>query len=195
MSAQINQILIGQQYHNRGEGTSRFSRMSKLEFPKFYGDDVKGWMFRIKQFFTLDEVHDGDRIKMVSIHLFDQALTWHLKFIKTHGEAVAWDVYEAAILQRFEAINEDPMAGLKNLKYETTVKEYQSQFEKLMSQVDITESQAISMLIGGLPASIELKVRMFKPRSLTDTFSLAGLQKATIAALKQRNAPILTTPK
>ncbi|GJS18672.1 retrotransposable element Tf2 [Tanacetum coccineum] len=112
----------------------------------------------------------------------------------THGEAVAWDVYEAAILQRFGAINEDPMAELKNLKYETTVKEYQSQFEKLMNQVDITESQAISMFIGGLPASIELKVRMFKPRSLTDAFSLAGLQEATIAALKQRNAPILTTP-
>ncbi|GKB86719.1 putative mitochondrial protein [Tanacetum coccineum] len=151
MSAQINQILIGQQYNSRGEGTSRFSRMSKLEFPKFYGDD-------------------------------------------THGEAVAWDVYEAAILQRFGAINKDPMAELKNLKYETTVKEYQSQFEKLMNQVDITESQAISMFIGGLPASIELKVRMFKPRSLTDAFSLAGLQEATIAALKQRNAPILTTP-
>nr|GEU49498.1 ribonuclease III domain-containing protein [Tanacetum cinerariifolium] len=152
-----------------GEGRSRFSRMSKLEFPKFYGDDVKGWMFRIKQFITLDGVQDGDRIKMVSIHLFDQALTWHLQFIKTDGEAVAWDVYEATILQRFGAINEYPMAELKTLKYETTVKEYQT--------------------------SIELKVRMFKPRSLTDAFSLDGLQEATIAALKQRNAPILTTPK
>ncbi|GJQ93386.1 putative polyprotein [Tanacetum coccineum] len=69
-----------------------FSRMSKLEFCKFYGDDVKGWMLRIKQFFTLDGVHDEDRIKMVFIHLFDQALTWHLQFIKTHGQAVAWDV-------------------------------------------------------------------------------------------------------
>ncbi|GJZ35754.1 retrotransposable element Tf2 [Tanacetum coccineum] len=195
MSAQINNILLGQQYYNRGEGANRFSRMSKLEFPKFYGDDLKGWMFRIKQFFTLDGVHDGDRIKMVSIHLFDQALIWHLQFIKTHGEVVAWDVYEAAILQRFGAINEDPMAELKNLKYETTVKEYQSKFEKLMNQVDITESQAISMFIGGLPASIELNVRMFKPRSLTDAFGLAGLQEATLAALKQRNTPILTTPK
>ncbi|GJW85685.1 retrovirus-related pol polyprotein from transposon TNT 1-94 [Tanacetum coccineum] len=119
----------------------------------------------------------------------------HLKFIKTHGEAVAWDVYEAAILQVFRAINEDPMAELKNLQYETTVKEYQSQFEKLMNQVDITESRAISIFINGLPASIELNVRMFKPRSLTDAFSLAGLQEATLAALKQRNAPILPIPK
>ncbi|GKB00086.1 hypothetical protein Tco_0828079, partial [Tanacetum coccineum] len=28
-----------------------------------------------------------------------------------------------------------------------------------------------------------------------DAFGLAGLQEATLAALKQRNAPILTTPK
>nr|GEY94117.1 reverse transcriptase [Tanacetum cinerariifolium] len=110
---------------------------------------------------------DGDRIKMVSIHLFDQALTWHLQFIKTYKEAIAWDVYEAVILQRFWAINEDPMAELKNL----------------------------NMFICGLPASIELKVRMFKPRSFTDAFSLVGLQEATIEAPKQRNAPILTTPK
>ncbi|GKC29646.1 retrotransposon-related protein [Tanacetum coccineum] len=169
--------------------------MSQLEFPNFYEDDVKGWMFRIKQFFTLDGVQDGDRIKMVSIYLFDQALTWHLQFIKTQREIVAWDVYEAAILKRIGAVNEDPMAELKNLKYETTMKEYHSQSEKLINQVDITESQAISMFIGGLPASIELNVRMFRPRSLIDAFSLAGLQEVTLAALKQRNAPLLPTPK
>ncbi|GJU37685.1 reverse transcriptase domain-containing protein [Tanacetum coccineum] len=102
-------------------------------------------------------------------------------------ETVAWDVYEAAILKRFGAINEDPMVELKNLKYETLMKEYHSQFEKLLNQVDITESQAISMFIGGLLASIELKVRMF--------ISLAGLQEATLAVLKQRNVPLLPTPK
>lgn len=37
-----------------GEGTSRFSRMGKLEFPKFYGEDVQGWLFRVKQFFDVD---------------------------------------------------------------------------------------------------------------------------------------------
>ena len=38
-----------------GEGSSRFSRMGKLEFPKFYGDDVQGWMYRVKQFFAVDK--------------------------------------------------------------------------------------------------------------------------------------------
>ncbi|GJY10820.1 putative mitochondrial protein [Tanacetum coccineum] len=87
------------------------------------------------------------------------------------------------------------MAELKNLKYETSMKVYQCQFEKLLNQVDITESQAISMLIGGLPASFELKVRMFRPKSLTDAFSLASLQETTLVVIKQRNAPLLPTPK
>lgn len=57
-----------------GEGSSRFSRMGKLEFPKFHGDDVQGWLFRVKQFFDVDNVHEEDKIKMVSIHLYDKAL-------------------------------------------------------------------------------------------------------------------------
>ncbi|GJY36863.1 hypothetical protein Tco_0422241 [Tanacetum coccineum] len=133
LNTTISNLMVANQYNNRGEGSSRFSRMSKLDFPKFSDDDVKGWMFRIKQFFTLDGVHNANRVKIVSIHLFDQALTWHLQFIKTHGEIVAWDVYEAAILKR--------------------------------------------------------------PMSLTDAFSLACLQEATLAVIKQRNAPLLHTPK
>lgn len=169
--------------------------MSKLEFPKFYGDDVQGWMYRIKQLFSIDEVHDGDKIKIVSIHLHDRALVWHLQFLKTHGENVTWAMYEEAIVKRFGSVNEDPMAELKNLRYETTMKDYQSQFEKLLTQVEITESQSICMFIAGLPANIELNVRMFKPKSLTDAFSLASLQEATQAVVTQKSTPLFPTPK
>ncbi|GJU26096.1 putative mitochondrial protein [Tanacetum coccineum] len=140
-----------------GEGSSRFSRMSKLEFSKFYGEDVQ--------------------------------------FVKTHGETVAWNEFEKAIMKRFGPVNEDPMAELKNLRHDTSMKEYQSQFEKLLNLVDINESQSISMFIDGLPGIIELNVRMFKPKSLSDAFSLASLQEATLVVIKQRNTPLLLTPK
>nr|GEY21302.1 hypothetical protein [Tanacetum cinerariifolium] len=97
-------------YYTKEEGTSRFSRLGKLEFPKLHGDDVKGWMFRVKQFFAIDNVQEEDKIKMVSIHLYDKALAWHLQFMKVHGDTVVWNVYEESILKRFGAINEDPMA-------------------------------------------------------------------------------------
>nr|GEU41725.1 putative mitochondrial protein [Tanacetum cinerariifolium] len=61
----------------------------------------------------------------------------------TYGELVAWNVYEAAILQRFRAINEDPMAELMNLKYETTVKEYQKE-EECLEEEEEEESDRIA---------------------------------------------------
>ncbi|GJY63672.1 retrotransposon-related protein [Tanacetum coccineum] len=146
IAASLAQLLVQQQYANRGDGNSRFSRLGKMEFPKFHGEDVKGWMFRVKQFFAIDA------------------------FIKTHGEAVTWAEYEEVVLKIFGDANEDPV-------------------------VNITEAQAISMYIASLPATIEMNVRMFKPRSLEDAFSLSSLQETTLALVKQRYNPILPTPR
>ncbi|GJY46869.1 reverse transcriptase [Tanacetum coccineum] len=147
------------------------SRLGKMEFPKFHGEDLKGWMFRVKQFFAIDAVREADKIK------------------------VTWVEYEEAVLKRFGDANEDPMAELKNLRYKTTMKQYQSDFEALLNQVNITEAQAISMYIAGLPATIEMNVRMFKPRSLEDAFSLSSLHETTLALVKQRYNLILSTPR
>ncbi|GJY03062.1 hypothetical protein Tco_0361214 [Tanacetum coccineum] len=123
-------------------------------------------MFRVSQFFSLDGVHEDDKVKMVFIHLHDKALTWHLQFVKTHGGTVVWNVYDEAILKRFGP--EDPMAELKNL--------------------------SISLFIVGLPASIELNVRMFRPKSLSDAFSLASLQEATLALCPKSTTTTLALP-
>ncbi|GKE06788.1 transposon ty3-I gag-pol polyprotein, partial [Tanacetum coccineum] len=152
-------------------------------------------MFRVKQLFAIDAVGEAEKIKLVSIHLYDRVLTWHLQFVKTHDEAVTWAAYEEAVLKRFGDVNEDPMAELNNLRYNTIMKRFQSDFEDLLNQVNITEAQAISMYIACLPATIEMNVRMFKPSSLEDAFSLSSLQETTLALVKQRYTLILSTPR
>ncbi|GJW96549.1 probable serine/threonine-protein phosphatase 2A regulatory subunit B'' subunit TON2 [Tanacetum coccineum] len=143
----INELAVTQQFLvndvNRlknGESSSRFGRMSKLEFPKFHGEDVKGWMYRVKQFFTVDGVREEDKVKIVFIYIYDKALAWHLQFVRTQGKNVTWPVYEEVILKRFGEVNEDLMAELNNLRYKTTMKQYQSDFESLLNQVEITEA-------------------------------------------------------
>ena len=199
MSGTIQQLVTSNQYFTtrlaHGEGNNRYSRLGKMEFPKFYGDDVKGWLYRVKQFFTIDNVDEVEKVKIVSIHMYERALTWHLQFMRTHGENVTWQNYEEAVLLRFGDVNEDPMAELKNLRYKSTMRQYQSDFEALLTQVNITEAQAISMFIAGLPASIEVNVRMFKPRTLADAFSLSSLQETALVLTRQRYTPILPTPK
>lgn len=203
----INGILLQQQYLTedvrklKGDGNGsrggqlQYSRLAKVDFPKFSGDDVKGWIYRCQQFFKVDEISDDKKVHLASIHLFDKALVWHQQFLKLHGDDVAWEVYEAAILQRFGLAYEDPMAELKNLKQDGTVQAYQEQFELLPSKVDIAETHAISMFVGGLQPEIEMTVRMFKPKSLADAFSLAKLQESTLVAYKKRYTPVLNTHK
>ncbi|GJT78788.1 putative mitochondrial protein [Tanacetum coccineum] len=100
-----------------------------------------------------------------------------------------------SILKRFGTVNEDSMAELKNLRYGNNMKEYQSHYEQLLTQVDITESQSVSMFIDGLPASMEINVRMFRPKTLADAFSLANFLKASLAVIRQKIVPLLPTPR
>ncbi|GKB76333.1 retrotransposon-related protein [Tanacetum coccineum] len=169
-------FLVQQNYHTadinslkNGEGTSRpmhYTRMTKLEFPKFSGDGVKGWIFRCQQFFKVDEVAEDQKVRLVSIHLFDKVLVWHRQFVKIHGETVEWSLYESEILKRFGACYEDPMEELKNLKQDGSVANYQDQFEVLLGNVELSDQYAISLM-----------------------------QEASKAALAKRSIPILNTPK
>ncbi|GKC84942.1 hypothetical protein Tco_1140659 [Tanacetum coccineum] len=56
-------------------------------------------------------------------------------------------------------------------RYDTSIKEYHSQFEQLLTQVDTTESQSVN------------------------AFSLANFQEASLAVIKQKSAPLLPTPR
>nr|GEX08805.1 reverse transcriptase [Tanacetum cinerariifolium]GEY01913.1 reverse transcriptase [Tanacetum cinerariifolium] len=141
-------------------------RMPKIEFPKFSGDDVKGWVFRRGQFFLLERTLDLDKVTLISIHLYDKALLWYSQFVRTDGTNVTWEVYKKTILARFCNVYEDPMSELKNLKYETTAREYKGAFDSLLSRVEISKDHVISLFMGGLPTEIEMGVRIGQLYSL-----------------------------
>ncbi|GJU70325.1 hypothetical protein Tco_1256584 [Tanacetum coccineum] len=82
--------------------------MTKVDIPKFSGDDVKGWIFRCEQLFSIDEIPKIQKVKLIYVNLFDNALLWHRRFIKLNGENVSWNVYKNGILQRFGTVYDDP---------------------------------------------------------------------------------------
>nr|GEX54196.1 hypothetical protein [Tanacetum cinerariifolium] len=84
-----------------------YGKLTRLDFPKFNGEDVKGWLFRVQQFFVIDQVREDQKMRLVFIHLFDKALNWHLQYVKRFGENVPWNVYEAEILSRFGEVYDD----------------------------------------------------------------------------------------
>ncbi|GJZ45980.1 reverse transcriptase [Tanacetum coccineum] len=158
MNQRIEGLLVFQQLSqpvidrmNNGEGTSNrrgqpaYGRRTKLEFPKFNGEDVQGWLYRVNMFITMDRIQeDAQKLMLVSMHLFDHALNWHKQFLKSNGNNVTWIQYEAAIKERFDPVNEDPMVELNNLKQVGSVQAYQDSFEVLLNKVDQPEAYAIS---------------------------------------------------
>ncbi|GJT42858.1 retrotransposable element Tf2 [Tanacetum coccineum] len=169
---------------------SPYTRLAKLEFPKFSKDDVKGWVFRCEQFFVLDQVTEAEKVHLISIHLYDKALLWHTQFLKSQGGYVNWETYKQAVLARFGT--DDPMSELKNLKYETTATAYEDAFDDLLSRIEIREDHAISLFIGGLPVEIAMTVRMFKPKKLANVYCLTNLQEATLNAVKKKGRMMYT---
>ena len=166
--------------------TNQYGRMSKIEFPRFNGDEVQSWLFRCKHFFNIEDVQENMKVALAAMHLSGKAQVWHEWFIKKYGEGCPWHIYAEQALKRFGNVFEDPMVELKNLKQVGTVQVYQDQFEELLNRVDLPESVTMSLFIGGLKDEIGMPVRMFKPITLSDLFTMARMQEASLAATKPR---------
>ncbi|GKA56752.1 reverse transcriptase [Tanacetum coccineum] len=109
--------------------------------------------------------------------------------VKRYGAWCTWELYEQEALSRFGAVFEDPMVELKNLKQTSTIKSYQDQFESLLNKVDLLESYAISLFVGGLKDERSMSIRMFKLTTLAGVFSIARMQEATNNAMKPMYTP------
>ncbi|GJS99444.1 gypsy/ty3 retroelement polyprotein [Tanacetum coccineum] len=69
--------------------------------------------------------------------------------------------------------------------------EYQDTFDTLLCRVEVSEEHAISLYLEGLPTELEMSVRMFRPRTLSDAYSLTTLQEATLKAVKKKSGPFI----
>ncbi|GJW73991.1 hypothetical protein Tco_0133361 [Tanacetum coccineum] len=85
---------------NRGShmNNTHYGRMTKIEFPRFNGDDVKGWMYRCKQFFKIDGIEEERKVELASMHILGRPIV-DLKNLKQEGS-----VHEAfeTLLNRVE---------------------------------------------------------------------------------------------
>lgn len=57
------------------------TRISRVEFPRFDGTQVKEWLYKCEQFFTLGVIAAETRVRFASIHLDGIVLQWHLNYM------------------------------------------------------------------------------------------------------------------
>ena len=86
-----------------GNSNHSLSRLSRIELPRFNGEDVQGWIYRCEQFFGIDNTVENLKVKIASIHLYEKALLWHQSFMKNWDEREwpPWEEYKDVVAMQF----------------------------------------------------------------------------------------------
>ncbi|GJR68292.1 hypothetical protein Tco_0014357 [Tanacetum coccineum] len=112
----------GQTGQQGGHNSGGYGRLTKVEFPKFEGEEVVSWIYKVNKFFEMDNiVKNKQKMRLVSMHLFGKALNWHKYFMSKFGAVMTWEVYQTHVRKRFE-----------------------------FNKVDVNDDFAVSLFIGGL---------------------------------------------
>lgn len=129
-----------------------------MEFPKFVGEEVEGWLYRSQQFSKFDDTPEEAKVKLASIHLEGKVLQWHQAFmwqVSYLGRTVGWEEYSSAICCHYSSrAYEDPFLELKNLYQTRSLQEYLDQFvillNKVLHKVEANDEMVLSWFLGGL---------------------------------------------
>jgi len=196
LSRQVLQIASngGTGEISSGNSNQPFCRLSRIEFPRFSGEDVLRWVYRCEQFFDVDQTAEHVQVKVAVIHLTGKALLWHQSFMKSRGmgEWPSWAEYKIAISTRLRPKPfDDTLAELMKLKQMESVEQYQEYFDSLLNRVELPTSYAVSCFLSGLNDEVQHGVRMFRPSTLHDGYCLAKLLETTLASIAKRTKPLL----
>ena len=110
---------------------------SKLVSPRFNCDDPTGWIHKEEQYFNRHNNFDITKVPLASFHLEREALQWLCWYnIKDHEEP-QWTDFFQLLLHQFGPIGFDEFIGaLTKLLQTGTVREYQTEFEKLVKHTE-----------------------------------------------------------
>lgn len=55
---------------------AKASRSIKLDFPKFTKEDLEGWLYQVKDYFSFHGIGNDSKIQVVGFHMIGKALSW-----------------------------------------------------------------------------------------------------------------------
>ncbi|XP_016544368.1 uncharacterized protein LOC107844474 [Capsicum annuum] len=174
-------------HHNSNSYGNYFTKYSRLEFPRFSDQALRTWLYKVDQFFSMDEVPFEQRVKVASIHFDGEAIAWHGAYMRCRNSVVdpTWTEYVISLNERFGDGFEDPMEALMNLRQTGSVREYQAEFDKLLTRVNLSNENAISCFLGGLTPALNKAVRIQGPKILMQTYKVVRLQEEVFEAQAQ----------
>lgn len=166
------------------------SKVAKLEFPRYSGDDPTEWFNRANQFFEYQDSADDEKVVLASFHLEGEANQWWQWLRRSYqeeGKTVTWQEFVEELWARFGPTDcEDFDEALSHIKQTGTLREYQKEFERLGNRVQgWTQKALVGTFMGGLKSEISEEIRLFRPRTLKDAISFARMRDEQLSRQKR----------
>ncbi|MCH88177.1 hypothetical protein A2U01_0009060, partial [Trifolium medium] len=172
------------------------TRISKVEFPRFDGKNVRDWLYKCDQFFLLDETPAVSRVRLASIHLDGLALQWHLNYMRQKFDIYPpWHQYVTDVTARFGDVYEDPLSSLLQIKHSGKIQDYIDRFELALTQVNLIPEHSLSIFLAGLEHNTQMHVRMFNPTSIAHAANLAKLHESSQPSTPRNTSRFSPFPK
>ncbi|KAL4376913.1 hypothetical protein GQ457_02G033300 [Hibiscus cannabinus] len=165
----------------------------KLMCPRFDGNDFRGWLSKLEQYFEAESVPEDAKIRVVMLHLEGKALQWHQLVAKNHGDLgqLTWGQYLKLLRDRFAPEGfDDPFADLVALRQLDSVEQYYEEFVVLLNQVNLPDDYVLSIFKNHLRLEISQFLKLLQPKTLTEAYNMAKhLENIFFPAQKRSFAP------
>nr|XP_009777776.1 PREDICTED: uncharacterized protein LOC104227259 isoform X1 [Nicotiana sylvestris] len=139
-----------------------YTKYTKVEFPKFNGDDLRTRLYKVDPFFADEDITIQQKMKLVLLHFEEDALQWHLGYMRSRGPMPlpTWDEYLWALCDGFGAEYSDPMTELMNIKHTCSVKDYQKAFVSVMTRINLSTEYDINIFLNNLKPELSNVVKL-----------------------------------
>ncbi|KAJ8749838.1 hypothetical protein K2173_013241 [Erythroxylum novogranatense] len=191
MGDRNSQVRANREEIREGGRSTFSSKLAKLEFPRYSGNDPTEWFTRVDQFFEYQGTLASLKVSLASYHLEGEANQWWQWLRRAYQEEekeVTWEIFVEELWSRFGPTDcEDFDESLSKIRQIGSLRDYQREFERLGNRVrGWTQRALVGTFMGGLKPEIVDGIRMFKPKSLKEAISLARMKDEQL--LRQKKA-------
>ncbi|CAO2166027.1 unnamed protein product [Urochloa humidicola] len=158
------------------------SKIPKVHFPVFSGDNPRLWIKRSEDYFELYSLNSSVWIKFATMQFEGVAARW-LQSVEKHLSQISWSEFCKLLLEHFgKDQHEVLLRQLFRIRQTSSVKEYIEQFTGLVDQLSAYGGSSDPLLytmkfLEGLKEEIRSVISVQRPQDLDAACVMAQLQK------------------
>ncbi|KAF7800969.1 retrotransposon gag domain, Retroviral aspartyl protease [Senna tora] len=169
---------------------------TKIEFPKFDGGDLRGWILKVEKYFRYYQTPEESKVDVAAMYLEGDALDL-FAWINAERTILYWEELVRALQEQYgPAEFQNPDEYLSAIKQIGTVQEYRQEFAKRAARVkNWPEHCLLGIFLNDLKDELKADVRIHKPRSVYKAISLALEYEGKLCPSKNLKAPFVPQPQ